>query len=179
MTSASIGTGINQEETMLLDVNPPKDSIDQFWIRQTEELIASRVKSIQDQLAGENKKFGEVQRVIQEIGVGLKDIVTSHHKLMADVALLLHTIRRIDNFEFPAITAFLGRYKEYSEQLNNMIKAILSEDLSSEGGRLVVERLELVKEETSYIYEELINIVAVARDESLVQEMFKSRRSLR
>ena len=73
----------------------------------------------------------------------------------------------------------MGRYKEYSEQLNNMIKAILSEDLSSEGGRLVVERLELVKEETSYIYEELINIAAVARDESLVQEMFKSRRSLR
>jgi len=53
-----------------------------------------------------------------------------------------------------------------------MIKAILSEDLSSEGGRLVVERLELVKEETSYIYEEQINIAAVARDESLVQEMF-------
>jgi len=171
--------GISPEETMLLDVNPPLENIDQFWIRQTEELIASRVKSIQDKLAGENKKFSEVQRVIQDIGVGLKDIVTSHHKLMADVALLLRTIQKIENFDFPAITNFLSRYKEYSEQLNSMIKAVLSEDLSSEGGRLVVERLDLVKEETNFVYEELINIAAVARDESLVQEMFKSRRSLR
>ena len=56
--------------------------------------------------AAENKKFSEVQRVIQDIGVGLKDIVTGHHKLMADVALLLRTIQRIENFEFPAITNF-------------------------------------------------------------------------
>ena len=90
---------------MLLDVNPPQEKIYQFWIRQTKELIAARVKSIQDQLAGENKKFSEVQRVIQDIGVDLKDIVTSHHKLMADVALLLRTIQRIENFDFPAITS--------------------------------------------------------------------------
>ena len=51
--------------------------------------------------------------------------------------------------------------------------------LSSEGGRVLVDRLDLVKEETNFVYEELINIAAVARDESLVQEMFKSRRSLR
>jgi len=177
--SAGVGVGISPEETMLLDVNPPLENIDQFWIRQTEELIACRVKSIQDTLAGENKKFSEVQRSIQDIGVGLKDIVTSHHKLMADVALLLRTIQRIENFDFPAISNFLSRYKEYSEQLNSMIKTVLSEDLSSEGGRMVVERLDMVKEETNFIYEELINIAAVARDESLVQEMFKSRRSLR
>ena len=39
----------------------------------------------------------------------------------------------------------------------------------------MVERLGLVKEETSFVYEELIKNAAVARDESLVQEKFKSR----
>ena len=44
---------------MLLAVNPPQQNIDQFWIKQTEETIASRVKSIQEQLAAENT-IGEV-----------------------------------------------------------------------------------------------------------------------
>ena len=66
---------ISGEEMVLLDINPPRDTIDQFWIRQTEELIAVRVKSIQDTLAAETKKFAEVQRSIRDTGLGLKDIV--------------------------------------------------------------------------------------------------------
>ena len=53
------------------------------------------------------------------------NIVTSHHK------------QRVEYFDFPAITDFLGKY---SEQLNTMIKSVLSDNLSSEGGRLVVVR---------------------------------------
>ena len=49
------GAGLGQEELQLLDVNPPQDRIDPFWIRQTEELIAGKVKSIQDLLVGENR----------------------------------------------------------------------------------------------------------------------------
>ena len=154
---------------MLLDVNPPLETIDQFWIRQTEELIAVRVKSIQDTLAVESKKFAEVQKTIRDTGVGLKDIVTGHHKLMTDVALLLKTIQKIENFEFAALNNFLTKYKEYSEQLNTIIKIVLSEDISADAGRMIIERLDWVKEETNFIYEELINIAAVARDESLVQ----------
>jgi len=176
VAAAGLGpTGISQEEMVLLDVNPPLETIDQFWIRQTEELIAVRVKSIQDTLAVESKKFAEVQKTIRDTGVGLKDIVTGHHKLMTDVALLLKTIQKIENFEFAALNNFLTKYKEYSEQLNTIIKIVLSEDISADAGRMIIERLDWVKEETNFIYEELINIAAVARDESLVQEMFKSR----
>ena len=46
MTSVGIGTGIIQEEIMLLDINPPKDSIDQFWICQTEEQVKLRAYKI-------------------------------------------------------------------------------------------------------------------------------------
>ena len=170
VAAAGLGpTGISQEEMMLLDVNPPLDNIDQFWIRQTEELIAVRVKSIQDTLAIESKKFAEVQKTIRNTGVGLKDIVTGHHKLMTDVALLLKTIQKIENFEFAALNNFLAKYKEYSEQLNTIIKIVLSEDMSADGGRVIIERLDWIKEETNFIYEELINIASVARDESLVQ----------
>ena len=201
VASASLGpagASISGEEMVLLDINPPRDTIDQFWIRQTEELIAVRVKSIQDTLAAETKKFAEVQRSIRDTGLGLKDIVTAHHKLMTDVALLLRTIQKIDNFEFAALNTFLGRYKEYSEQLNGVIKIVLSEDISAEGGRVIIDRLDWIKEETNFIYEELINIAAVARDEGLVQvtyfysflclessymigfqEMFKARRPLK
>ena len=160
---------IHQEEMMLLDINPPREKIDQFWIRQTEELIAGKVKSIQDTLATENKQFSEVQRAIREIGVCLKDIVTAHHKLMTDVALLLKTIQKIENFEFPALNTFLAKYKDYSEQLNLIIKIVLSEDMAVDGGRIILEGLDSLKEETNFVYEELINISAIARDENLVQ----------
>ena len=110
------------QELALLDMNPPQENIDSFWIRQTEELIRARVKSIRDVISAENGKFRDVHRVIQDIGAGLKDIVTTHHKLMADVALLLRTITKIENFDFPALATFMGRYKEYSEVLNVTIK---------------------------------------------------------
>ena len=104
-------------------------------------------------------------------GIGLKDIITSHHKLMTDVALLLRTIQKIENFEFAALNNFLSKYKEYSDQLN--LKIVLSEEISSEGGRAIIERLDFIKEETNFIYEELINIAAVARDENLVQVIIR------
>ena len=170
VASGNMGPSIiTPEEMMLLDINPPKEHIDQFWIRQTEELIAAKVKSIQDTLASESKKFSDIQRSIRDTGLGLKDIVTSHHKLMTDVALLLRTIQKIENFEFAALNNFLVKYKDYSELLNVIIKVVLSEDMSSDSGRVIIERLETVKEETNFIYEELINIAAVARDEVLVQ----------
>ena len=40
----------------------------------------------------------------------MKDVYTVHHKLMADVAVLLRTIARMENFHFPAIPKFLARY---------------------------------------------------------------------
>ena len=159
---------------MLLDINPPSATIDQFWIRQTEEIIAFRVKSIQDTLATETKKFADIQKSIRSAGVGLKDIVTAHHKLMTDVALLLRTIQKIDNFEFAALNTFLGRYKDFSEHLSLVIKVLLSEDISADGGRVVIDRLDFIKEETNFIFEELINIAAVARDETLVQVNIRS-----
>jgi len=169
--------GLSSEETQLLDVNPPKERIDQFWIRQTEGLIATRVKAVQEQVAALNRRFADLARVIQEIGLGLKDICTVHHKLMADVAILLRTINRMENFEFPALSIFLSRYKEYSELLNHLVKDVLNSELTMEGGQAVVAGLEGMKEETGFIYDELINIAAVARDDGLVQEMFKARRS--
>ena len=170
LAGAGLGpANINTEEMMLLDLNPPRETIDQFWIRQTEELIATKVKNIQETLALENKQFTEVQRAIREIGVCLKDIVTSHHKLMTDVALLLKTIQKIDNFEFPTLNNFLAKYKDYSEQLNLIIKIVLSEEMAVESGRMILERLDTLKEETNFVYEELINISAIARDENLVQ----------
>ena len=72
----------------------------------------------------------------------------------------------------------MARYKGYSELLNHTIKEILSEDLDEDSARGVIDQLEALRDDTTYVYEELINIAAVARDEALVQEMFKSRRSL-
>jgi hypothetical protein len=70
--------------------------------------------------------------------------VISQHKLIIDFALLLGALLRIEHFDFLAITNFLSRYKEYSGQLNTMLRSILSEDLSNEVGGVVVKRLDLV-----------------------------------
>ena len=58
-----------------------------------------------------------------------------------------------------------------------MVREVVGEELGLERGREVVAGLENAREETAWIYEELVNIAAVARDENLVQEMFKARRS--
>merc|ERR550517_743622 len=175
--ASNTAVGLSPEEMHLLDLNPPKERVDKFWIRQTESLIAERVKAVQEAAAGQNRKFSELARVIQEQGGRLKDVCTVHHKLMADVAVLLRTIARMENFHFPAIPKFLARYKEYSEEVGNLVREVVGEELGLERGREVVAGLENVREETTWIYEELVNIAAVARDENLVQEMFKSRRS--
>lgn len=95
-------------------------------------MIAERVKAVQEAAAGQNRKFSELARVIQvrakntnvggflfqqlitstfqEQGGRLKDVCTVHHKLMADVAVLLRTIARMENFHFPAIPKFLARF---------------------------------------------------------------------
>ena len=57
------------------------------------------------------------------------------------------------------------------------MREVVGEELGLERGREVVAGLENAREETAWIYEELVNIAAVARDENLVQEMFKARRS--
>ena len=43
----------------------------------------------------------------------MKDVCTIHHKLMADVAVLLRTIARMENFHFPAIPKFLARFSRF------------------------------------------------------------------
>ena len=71
----------------------------------------------------------------------------------------------------------LCRYKDYSEEIGNLLREVVGEELGLERGREVVASLENVREETAWIFEELVNIAAVARDETMVQEMFKARRS--
>ena len=66
--------------------------------------------------------------------------MTNYRKLIADVVHI-----RIETLAYPTITYVMSRYKDYSEQLNNMNKLVLSEDLSNEGREMVVERLDLVK----------------------------------
>ena len=109
--ASNTAVGLSPEEIQLLDLNPPQDRIDKFWIRQTEGLIAGRVKSVQELTVGQNRRFSEVARLIQDIGLGLKDICTTHHKLMADVAVLLRTIHR---YSIGIIGDFGDRFVDFS-----------------------------------------------------------------
>ncbi len=45
-------------------MNPPLERIDQFWIRQTEEIIASAVRKIQDQVG----RVRKIQDQVAESG---------------------------------------------------------------------------------------------------------------
>jgi hypothetical protein len=35
---------LETEEIALLDMNPPRDNIERFWIRQTEEIIGQSIR---------------------------------------------------------------------------------------------------------------------------------------
>ena len=129
---------------------------------------------MQEAAAGQGRRFAEVARSIEGSGQGIRDILTTHHKLVADVAVLLRTIHRMDNLHFPAIGAYLSRYKAFSEALGGLVREVLGGELSREGGQALVAGLEPLRQEVAFVYEELVGIAAVARDEGLVQEMFKA-----
>ena len=169
-------SGLTEQEMLLLDMNPPTGPIDRFWIRQTEETIASTVRSIQDQVVGNNKHCGLALRRLTDSASLIKDLLTVHHRLMADVAVLLRTILKIDNLEFPGIAVYLARYKEYTEQLNNLVRTLGSDNLSTDLAKISMDTLDSLKQNTGSIYGELVNIAAIARDENLVQELLKNRK---
>jgi hypothetical protein len=89
----------------------------------------------------------------------IRDLMTTHHKLMADVAVLLRyslallftlpgltvhstvknkyswifrTISKIENLDFPGICSYLARYKEFSDLINSLVKLLGTEELTVE-----------------------------------------------
>ena len=56
-----------------------------------------------------------------------------------------------------------------NKQFTEVLVGVLSEEMAVDGGRSILEGLDSLKEETNFVYEELINISAIARDENLVQ----------
>jgi len=73
-------SGLSEEEMSLLDMNPPAGPIDRFWIRQTEDIIASTVRSIQDQVSGTNKHCTLALRRLSDSASCIKDLLTVHHR---------------------------------------------------------------------------------------------------
>ena len=65
---------------------------------------------MQERVVGMNKECSAAMRRLAESAGCLKDLLTVHHKLMADVAVLLRTIHRIENLDFPTISDYLTRY---------------------------------------------------------------------
>jgi len=173
---APAGMLLETEEIALLDMNPPKDNIERFWIRQTEEIIGQSIRSVQERVVSMNKECSTAVRGLAGSATIVKDLLTVHHKLMADVAVLLRTIQRIENLDFPTISDYLARYKDYTEHLNNLVRTLLSDQLSLDKVRLTSESVDRLKNETVYIYEHLVRISTMARDETLVQELLKSRK---
>ena len=104
-------------------------------------------------------------------------------------------MRRISGIQGGSEDKYPGHSHHCTEnkQFTEVLVGVLSEEMAVDGGRSILEGLESLKEETNFVYEELINISAIARDENLVQvspsgmkwfvilftqEMFKSRRSI-
>ena len=56
-----------------------------------------------------NKECSTAVRGLAGSATIVKDLLTVHHKLMADVAVLLRTIQRIENLDFPTISDYLAR----------------------------------------------------------------------
>ena len=76
------------------------------------------------------------------------------------------------------IGLFYLRYKDYTEHLNNLVRTLLSDQLSLDKVRLTSESVDRLKNETVYIYEHLVRISTMARDETLVQVYILSSETL-
>ena len=57
-----------------------------------------------------------------------------------------------------------------------MVRTLGSDNLSTDLHNISADMLHRVKQDTGSIYENLVNIAAIARDENLVQELLKSRK---
>ena len=59
----------------LLDMNPPANQVDKFWIKQTEDIIAATVRSIQDKVSYTNKQAMVAQRRLSDSASCIKVIL--------------------------------------------------------------------------------------------------------
>ncbi len=122
----NIGSSLSSAELGLFKLSPPAgDFIDARWIRQTEETISTRVRTAKEQLRAEVTKCQELVPDIQQSGVDVVSSITAHQKLMADVGALLKTISKSEDCDVPEVTAYLHKYKKFSDKVRVFFISII------------------------------------------------------
>ena len=190
---------LTEQELSLFSMNPPKEilpstpsshldggivdfTIDRNWILQTEEAIASRVKTVQNDLVQENQRLtNALSGLHQSVTIDLKRAINVHQKLMADVGALLKAIDKSPeaggetDYEVPEIQHYLVQYRIFSDLLSNIMHELTrSDDLTEEKARYLTRNLEKLKEVICPIYEDLVEFSTLLREDNI--EKYKKAR---
>ena len=188
---------LTEQELALFSMNPPKEvapiandlgggmidfTIDRNWILETEEAIATRVKTAQNELIQENQRLtSALSSLHQSVTTDLKRAINVHQKLMADVGALLKAIDKSPeaggetDYEVPEIQKYLREYRKFSDLLSSLMHELTrSEDLTEEKARYLTRNLESLKEIICPIYEELVEFATLLREDNI--EKYKKAR---
>lgn len=176
--SASIKDGLNSsltdQELMLFSLSPPKDMINLDWIKSSENVIALCVKQIQRDMNVEQKKMAESVKDLHRFGLDLKTTVGEHHKLMSDVAQLLSTIFKSEDYHIPEVNEYIQKYKEFQELISSVVTTTSFDDQTEDSMKRLSSYTAQIKGLLEEIYEELIGFSSLLREENL--ENFKVKK---
>ena len=177
--SASIKDGqtasLSDQELKLFALSPPKDMINLEWIRSSEKVISQCVKKIQLDMKDEQKLIMKSVQGLHASGSDLRMTVGEHHKLMSDVASLLRTISKSEDYDIPEVNRYIQLYKEFQDSVSAVITCTNLDDQSAEGIRKITDDTERIKNILETIYEELIGFSSLLREENL--ESFKVKKA--
>ena len=177
-------------ELNIFSTNPPQDLIDQKWIKATVDIVANQIRAIQKESEEDMEKMKSARHNLQSKILEFKKTLTAHQKLMADVGSLLRSIDKAEDLDVPEIKTYLTNYRDFTDKVGSMLKMI-NEDHSSEGMfnemplvwsdfnwndvlfsanvREVLTAIEVLKDSLPYIYDHLISLSNLLKDENIEQ----------
>ena len=157
-------------ELNIFSTNPPEDLIDQKWIKKTADIVAKKMRGVQNESNEDQEKMKANFQHLQSKILEFKKTLTSHQKLMADVGALLRSIDKAEDLDVPEIKTYLNNYRDFTDRVSSMLKMINEGDHGAEGNlREVLAAIESLKESLPDIYDHLISLTTLLKDENIDQ----------
>ncbi len=159
--------GLSEQERHIFTLCPPGDVIDKAWIRNTEEAIAVCVRDARERLRAAHEKSQEAVYLIQDSSKELVLTITEHQKLMADAGALLRTVSKSEDYHIPEVSAYLQRYKSFSDVVSAVVRDTRQDEQREDSIRQLASAADSIKEVLPAVYDDLVTFSTLFREDSL------------
>ncbi|XP_037086106.1 serine/threonine-protein kinase smg-1-like [Pollicipes pollicipes] len=128
------------------------------WITKAAATLQELQQTTQEEISERQSELFVCWDDIRSHGIRVRDLLTSHHKLISDVRLLLKAIAKASGDELPAVEVYMTQYRAFSEELSRLIRSLLNETVSREHVLEYRAQLAGIQQGTAAIYDTLVSL---------------------